>query len=408
MTPDKSDRARSLEARLSAFVHERVYPAEAVYTRQLAEAPSRWSIPPIMEELKEQARAEGLWNLFLPDHDGGAGLTNLEYAPLCEIMGGSPIAPEVFNCMAPDTGNMEVFARYGTEAQKQQWLEPLLAGKIRSCFAMTEPDVASSDATNIACAIRGDGDDYVIDGRKWWTSGAMDPRCKVAIVMGKTDPGAPRHAQQSMVIVPMDAPGLEVVRSLQVFGYDDAPHGHAEVIFRGVRVPKSNVLLGEGRGFEIAQGRLGPGRIHHCMRLIGLAERALAFMCRRAQDRVAFGRALAEQGALRHEIARSRIEIDQARLLTLHAAHAMDTAGNKESRKEIAMIKVVAPNVALRVIDRAIQVHGGAGVSQDFPLAYAWACARTLRLADGPDEVHLESIAKQELSEQRRRATPQR
>ena len=404
MTPEKSDRARSLEARLTAFVAEHVYPAEAVYQRQLSEAKARWSIPPIMEELKAKAKGEGLWNLFLPEHDGGAGLTNLEYAPLCEIMGGSPIAPEVFNCAAPDTGNMEVFARYGTEAQKKQWLEPLLAGKIRSCFAMTEPDVASSDATNISCAIRTDGDDYVIDGRKWWTSGALDPRCKIAILMGKTNPDAPRHAQQSMVLVPLDTPGVEVVRALHVFGYDDAPHGHAEVIFRGVRVPRSNVLLGEGRGFEIAQGRLGPGRIHHCMRLIGLAERALQFMCKRAQERVAFGRPLAEQGSLRHEIARSRIEIDQARLLTLHAAHAMDTVGNKESRKEIAMIKVVAPNVALAVIDRAIQVHGGGGVSQDFPLAYAWAAARTLRLADGPDEVHLESIAKQELEEQRRAA----
>ena len=400
---ENSDRARSLEARTAAFVAEHVYPAEAVYQRQLAEAPSRWTIPSVMEELKRKARAEGLWNLFLPAHEGGAGLTNLEYAPLCEVMGRSPIAPEVFNCAAPDTGNMEVLARYGTEAQKERWLVPLLAGEIRSCFAMTEPDVASSDATNIACSIRAEGDEYVIDGRKWWTSGALDPRCKIAIVMGMTDPDAPRHAQQSMVLVPLDTPGVEVVRALHVFGYDDAPHGHAEVIFRGVRVPKRNVLLGEGRGFEIAQGRLGPGRIHHCMRLIGLAERALEYMCRRAEERIAFGRPLAEQGALRHEIARSRIEIDQARLLTLHAAHAMDTRGNKESRKEIAMIKAVAPNVALAVIDRAIQVHGGAGVCQDFPLAYAWASARTLRLADGPDEVHLESIAKQELSEERQR-----
>ena len=398
---EPSARVQQLQRDVSDFIDAHVYPAEEVYRRQLSEAPTRWSIPPVIEELKARARAAGLWNLFLPSHDGGAGLTNLEYAPLCEIMGGSPIAPEVFNCAAPDTGNMEVFARYGTDAQKQQWLVPLLAGEIRSCFAMTEPEVASSDATNIACSMRGDGDDYVIDGRKWWTSGAMDPRCKIAIVMGKTRTDGPRHAQQSMVLVPMDTPGVEIVRPLTVYGYDDAPHGHAEVVFRGVRVPKTNVLLGEGRGFEIAQGRLGPGRIHHCMRLIGLAERALRYMCHRAEERIAFGKPLAEQGALRHEIAKSRIEIDQARLLTLAAAHAMDMHGNKESRKAIAMIKVVAPNMALAVIDRAVQVHGGGGVSQDFPLAYAWAAARTLRLADGPDEVHLESIAKQELSDQR-------
>jgi len=403
MTPTKSDRVRALEDKLRRFMADEVYPAEAVFHEQLAASATRWAIPPVMEALKKKARAEGLWNLFLPNHPGVPGLTNLEYAPLCEIMGGSPIAPEAFNCSAPDTGNMEVLARYGTPAQKSRWLEPLLAGEIRSCFAMTEPAVASSDATNIACTIRPDGDDYVIDGRKWWTSGALDPRCKIAIVMGRSNPDAPRHAQQSMILVPMDTAGVEVVRPLHVFGYDDAPHGHAEVLFRAVRVPKENVLLGEGRGFEIAQGRLGPGRIHHCMRLIGLAERALAAMCKRAEERVAFGRTLAEQGALRHDIARSRIEIDQARLLTLDAAHAMDTAGNKESRKAIAMIKVVAPNMALAVVDRAIQVHGGAGVSQDYPLAYAWASARTLRLADGPDEVHLESIAKQELSEQRRR-----
>ncbi len=401
MTPEKSDRVKALESAVAAFVEEHVLPAEAVYQQQLAASATRWAIPSVMEELKAKARAANLWNMFLPDHGGGAGLTNLEYAPLCEIMGHSPIAPEVFNCAAPDTGNMEVFARYGTAAHKKQWLEPLLAGEIRSCFAMTEPEVASSDATNIACAIRSDGADYVIDGRKWWTSGALDPRCKIAIVMGKTATDGPRHTQQSMVLVPMDTPGVTIVRPLTVFGYDDAPHGHAEVIFKNVRVPKTNVLLGEGRGFEIAQGRLGPGRIHHCMRLIGLAERALRLMCLRAEERVAFGKPLAEQGALRHEIAKSRIEIDQARLLTLHAAHAMDTVGNKESRKLIAMIKVVAPNMALAVIDRAIQVHGGGGVSQDFALAYAWAAARTLRLADGPDEVHLESIAKQELADQR-------
>jgi len=402
--PTSSDRLASLTAAVRTFLDERIYPAEATYVAQLTGAPTRWSIPPIMEELKRAARAAGLWNLFLPESELGAGLTNAQYAPLCELMGRSPIGPEAFNCAAPDTGNMEVLVRYGTPAQQERWLKPLLAGDIRSCFAMTEPAVASSDATNIECRIRRDGDDYVVDGRKWWTSGAMDPRCAIAIVMGKTDPTASKHLQQSMILVPMATPGVEIVRPLTVFGYDDAPHGHAEVVFRGVRVPAENILLGEGRGFEIAQGRLGPGRIHHCMRLIGVAERALEAMCKRASSRIAFGHALSEQGALRHAIARSRIEIDQARLLTMAAAHAIDEGGAKGARKQIAMIKVVAPNMALAVIDRAIQVHGGAGVSQDFLLASAWAQSRTLRLADGPDEVHLESIAKQELAEQARRA----
>jgi len=400
--PTSSDRIASLTAAVRAFVDERVYPAEATYVAQLAAAPTRWSIPPIMEELKQAARAAGLWNLFLPESELGAGLTNAEYAPLCEVMGRSPIASEAFNCSAPDTGNMEVLVRYGTPAQQERWLRPLLAGEIRSCFAMTEPAVASSDATNIECRIRRDGDHYVIDGHKWWTSGAMDPRCAIAIVMGKTDPTAPKHLQQSMILVPMNTPGVEVVRPLMVFGYDDAPHGHAEVAFREVRVPADHILLGEGRGFEIAQGRLGPGRIHHCMRSIGLAERALELMCRRASSRIAFGRTLAEQGSVRHAIAQSRIEIDQARLLTMAAARAIDEGGAKHARKQIAMIKVVAPNVVLGVLDRAIQIHGGAGVCQDFPLASAWARARTLRLADGPDDVHLESIAKQELAEQQR------
>jgi acyl-CoA dehydrogenase len=402
MTFEISERAQSLRSQLLRFMDENIYPAETVFYRQLSEGPTRWAIPPVMEALKKKARAQGLWNLFFAEPDSKDGLTNLEYASLCEVMGASPLAPEVFNCNAPDTGNMEVLSRYGTEAQKERWLKPLLAGEIRSCFAMTEPDVASSDATNIACAIDADGDDYVINGRKWWTSGALDPRCEIAILMGRSNSNASRHTQQSMILVPMKTPGVEIVRPLTVFGYDDAPHGHAEVVFKNVRVPKSNILLREGGGFEIAQGRLGPGRIHHCMRLIGLAERALTAMCLRAQTRVAFGRQLSEQGALRHEIARSRIEIDQARLLTMDAAHSMDVRGNKESRKQIAMIKVVAPSMALGVIDRAMQIHGAAGISQDFPLAYAWAAARTLRLADGPDEVHLESIAKQELAEQLR------
>jgi len=394
---EPSERAAALMTRVQAFMDDHVYPAEVVFAEQLAAQADRWQTPEVMEELKAQAQDAGLWNLFLPESDLGAGLTNLEYAPLCEIMGRSPIGPEAFNCSAPDTGNMETLVRYGTREHQDQWLAPLLAGEIRSCFAMTEPDVASSDATNIEGRIRRDGDDYVVDARKWWTSGAMGPRCRIAIFMGKTDPSAELHKQQSMILVPMDAPGVTVVRPLNVFGYDHAPHGHAEVRFDNVRVPASNILLGEGRGFEIAQGRLGPGRIHHCMRLIGQAERALQAMCVRAKSRVAFGKTLAEQGALRHVIAECRIKIDQARLLTLHAAHKMDKVGNKAARNEIAMIKVVAPRMACEVIDEAIQAHGGGGVSDDFPLAYAYGNARTLRLADGPDEVHLEAIAKREL-----------
>jgi acyl-CoA dehydrogenase len=397
-----SERAAALSLAIRRFLEERVYPAENVFAAQLAAAPTRWTTPPVMEELKRAAKAAGLWNLFLPESEMGAGLTNAEYAPLCELMGRSPLASEAFNCSAPDTGNMEVLVRYGTPAQQDRWLKPLLAGEIRSCFAMTEPAVASSDATNIECRIRRDGDHYVVDGRKWWTSGAMDPRCAIAIVMGKTEPTAAKHLQQSMILVPMNTPGVEVVRPLLVFGYDDAPHGHAEVVFDSVRVPVENILLGAGRGFEIAQGRLGPGRIHHCMRSIGVAERMLELMCQRASSRVAFGKTLAEQGTVRHAIAQSRIEIDQARLLVMAAARAIDEGGAKAARKQIAMIKVVAPSMALAVIDRAIQIHGGAGVCQDFPLAKAWASMRTLRLADGPDDVHLEAIAKQELSEQLR------
>ena len=391
-----SEKTKELQRRLQAFMDEHIYPNEKRCLEEIER--DRWKPSRVIEELKRKARAAGLWNLFLPNDESGPGLTNLEYAPLCEIMGRSTMAAEVFNCSAPDTGNMEVLARYGTPQQKEKWLTPLLAGEIRSCFSMTEPDVASSDATNIGASITKDGNEYVINGRKWWSSGAGDPRCKISIFMGKTDPKAPAHKQQSMILVPMDTPGLKIVRLLSVFGYDHAPHGHAEIDFKNVRVPVSNMLLGEGRGFEIAQGRLGPGRIHHCMRCIGAAERALELMCARVQSRVAFGKPLAEQGTIRADIAASRMEIEQARLLTLKAAHLMDAVGNKAARAEIAMIKVVAPNVALRVIDRAIQAHGGAGVSQDTFLASAWAAIRTLRLADGPDEVHVESIAKLELA----------
>ena len=392
-----SDKVKKLQQQLREFMDAYVYPGERVYFEQLQA--NRWAQPPIMEELKAKARVAGLWNLFLPDSPHGAGLTNLEYAPLCEIMGRSRIASEAFNCAAPDTGNMEVLDRYGNEAQQERWLAPLLAGEIRSAFAMTEPDVASSDATNIQCSIRRAGDEYVINGRKWWTSGILHPHCKLMIVMGKTDPDAPRHLQQSQVLVPADAPGVTVVRHLAVFGYDDAPHGHGEVLLEDVRVPASNMILGEGRGFEIAQGRLGPGRIHHCMRVIGVAERALDAMCRRVKRRIAFGKPIAEQTVTLERIAESRIGIEQARLLVLKAAYMMDTIGNKVARKEIAMIKVAAPNMALKVIDWAIQAHGGGGVSDDFGLAGMWAGTRTLRLADGPDEVHRNQIGKLELAE---------
>lgn len=390
-----SPKVIDLRERLIAFMEAQVYPAEKIYREQLEQAPSRWNIPPIMEALKVKAKAADLWNLFLPESEYGAGLTNLEYAPLAEIMGRSLIGAEVFNCSAPDTGNMEVLVRYGSPEQKEKWLKPLLDGEIRSGFAMTEPDVASSDATNIRMSIERDGDAYVINGRKWWTSGAMDPRCEILIVMGKTDPEAARHQQQSMILVPRDTPGVHIIRPLTVFGWDDAPHGHAEIVFENVRVPAGNLLLGEGRGFEIAQGRLGPGRIHHCMRLVGCAQRALEMMCRRAQSRVAFGKPLSDQGSVREDIAHSQCEIEQARLLTLSAADKMDREGNKAARDLIAMIKIVAPSMAQRVLDRAIQLHGGGGVSQDFFLAPAWAYARTIRLADGPDQVHLAALAKQ-------------
>jgi acyl-CoA dehydrogenase len=398
---EHSPRVKELQDRLAAFMEAHVYPAERVFAEQLAAfraAGNPWQEPPVMDELKKKARAAGLWNLFLPESDYGAGLTNLEYAPLAEIMGRSDIGSEPFNCSAPDTGNMETLVRYATPEQQKKWLVPLLEGRIRSAFAMTEPAVASSDATNIEARIEREGDHYRINGRKWWTSGANDPRCKILIFMGKTDPQNPdRHRQQSMILVPVDTPGVKVLRHLPVFGYDDAPHGHAEVSFENVKVPAANILLGEGRGFEIAQGRLGPGRIHHCMRTIGRAERALEDMCRRAGSRVAFGRKLADQGVTRERIANSRILIDQARLLVLNAAWKMDKAGNKGAKQEIAMIKVVAPTMACQVIDWAMQVHGGAGVSEDFGLARAYAGIRTLRFADGPDEVHRNAIAKEEL-----------
>ncbi len=377
---------------------EHVYPAERHYREHTETAEDRWSIPPIMEELKVKARDAGLWNLWRPRNLGGR-LTNLEYAPLAEIMGRSLIGPEVFNCSAPDTGNMEVLLKYGTDAQKAQWLEPLFDGEIRSAFCMTEPDVASSDATNVRCSIVRDGADYVINGRKWWSTGAPDPRCKIYVVMGKTDPEAARHTQQSMILVPADTPGVRMVRPLHVFGGDDAPHGHAEIVFDNVRVPADNLLLGEGRGFEIAQGRLGPGRIHHCMRLIGCAQRALEMMCQRTSSRVAFGRPLSEQGTIRADIADSWCEISQARLLTLQAAKHIDEFGTKGARDLIAAIKIVAPNMAQRVIDRSIQAHGALGVSQDTFLADAFAYARTIRLADGPDEVHRNALAKQVLGQ---------
>ena len=398
MNFDFSPKVEDLRAKVGRFMDDHVYPNERTFEEQLASGPDRWQIPPILEELKDKAKAAGLWNLFLPESEHGYGLTNLEYAPLSEVMGRVHWASEVFNCSAPDTGNMEVLSRYGTPEQQQAWLEPLLEGKIRSCFAMTEPAVASSDATNIESSIVRDGDEYVINGRKWWSSGMGDLRCKILIFMGKTDPDNPnRHLQQSQILIPRDTPGVEVVRMLSVFGYDDAPHGHAEVAFNDVRVPVSNMILGEGRGFEIAQGRLGPGRIHHCMRLIGQAERALEKMCVRAKSRTAFGKPVSERTVTLERIAEARIRIEQARLLTLKAAHMMDTVGNKAARAEIAMIKVAAPNMALQVIDWAMQAHGGGAVAEDFGLARAYASARTLRFADGPDEVHRNQIGRLEL-----------
>ena len=398
----ESPKTRDLHERLTDFMERRIYPNESVYERQLDEV-GRWQPPPIMEELKAEAKQAGLWNLFLPDSERGAGLSNLEYAPLCEIMGRSPIAPEVFNCSAPDTGNMETLERFGSEEHKRRWLDPLLAGEIRSCFSMTEPDVASSDATNIQSTIRRDGDEYVINGRKWWTSGALDPRCKIVIFMGRAEPppSQDRYSSHSMILIPIDTPGVNIQRHLTVFGYDDAPHGHAEIDYDDVRVPLTNIMLGEGRGFEIAQGRLGPGRIHHCMRVIGVAERALEKMCRRAQSRSPFGRPLSEQTVTLERIAESRIMIEQARLLTLKAAYRMDTVGNKEARLDIALIKVAATNMACKILDWAIQLHGGGGMSGDFGLAYAYARTRALRLADGPDEVHRNQIGRLELRKHR-------
>ncbi len=392
-----SERTRELQARVSAFMEEHIYPNEATFLEQLDAGDTRWKPVPIIAELKEKAKAEGLWNLFLPESDQGAGLTNIEYAPLCEIMGRVNWAPEVFNCSAPDTGNMETLVRYATDEQKQQWLEPLLAGEIRSAFAMTEPKVASSDATNIETSITREGDEYVINGHKWWTSGIGDPHCKLLIVMGKTDPDAATYNQQSMILVPRDAPGIKVLRMLNVMGFDDAPHGHGEVVFDNVRVPASNMLLGEGRGFEIAQGRLGPGRIHHCMRIIGVAERALELLCKRATERTTWGMKLADRGVTQERIADARIQIEMCRLLVLKAAFMMDTVGNKEARQEIAMIKVAAPNMALDIVDKAMQLHGGGAMSQEFPLAYMYARLRALRFADGPDEVHRQQIARLEL-----------
>jgi acyl-CoA dehydrogenase len=398
-----SERAQDYLGRVGDFLEQEIRPAEEPYLRELHSLDNKWVVLPVVEKLKAKAREQGLWNLFLPDEHYGAGLSNAEYAPIAELMGGSFLAAEIFNCNAPDTGNIEVLLGYGSDEQKEQWLTPLLEGRIRSAFCMTEPEVASSDATNIQSRIESDGDDYVVNGTKWWSSGAGDPRCKVFIFMGKTDPSAARHLQQSMLVVPRDTKGITIKRVLKVFGYDHAPHGHAEIEFKDVRVPKKDsLLLGEGRGFEIAQGRLGPGRIHHCMRSIGVAERALDLMCRRVETRVAFGKKLSEMGTIRHDIALSRIEIDQARLLVMRAAYMMDTVGNKQARQEIAAIKVLAPSMSLRVLDRAIQAHGGMGVCQDTFLASAWANQRTLRLADGPDEVHIDQIARLELAKQRR------